>query len=437
MMRGLPLSQDKRDALRRLLPFARQYLASGSTMLLSAACQFAWFIVLARYLGVVEFGGLMVVTAVTALGAALASLGAGDAVLRHTARDRTAYPRMLGHALIVLTVTGLCLALIATAAMWLLLGGETAARIGIGRLLLFALANIWMACLISLAQYVFLGLGDLKRANVVELGYAVGRLVSAVVACIGFKAATLAEWALWNFAAHAVILAAAVALVRPFGRPVWHVERSELLLGFHYCTPRMLDALRVNTDRIVLGIVVAASVLANYAVAARITQVSQIVVNSLNRIVYPRFARRKAEGFLAIRRTALLYQAGVCTLALATACGVYLVAPLLPLIIGQAYESTIGYIRILCWLLVPLAAQTVPYDLLGAFDRHGVRATLYNSVSLAGAAAMALAVYLWGIAGAFAAVYVIESALAVGLWLLVLHLAHSERSAQRVRGAPP
>jgi O-antigen/teichoic acid export membrane protein len=426
MSPALPMSEGRIAAARRLIPLVRQYLASGTTMVLSAACQLAWFILLARWLGVTEFGGLMVTTAVTALAAALGSLGAGDAVLRHVARDRASYPGMLGHALIVLSVTGIVLSIVAAFFMSMLLGAEVAGRIGFLRVLLFAVASIWLANLIGLAQYVFLGLGDFKRANLIELGYAAGRLLTAVVACAGFGVSTLGAWAVWFFAAHVLMLAACVALLWPLGRPIRHVDRAELVLGFHYCTPRALDALRTNADRIVLGIVVAASVLANYAIAARIAQVSQIVFNALNRIVYPRFARRKSEGFRGILRTALAYQTGVAGLALLTALGLYVIAPVLPVLVGAPYESAIGYIRLLCWLLVPLAMQTVPYDLLGAFDRHGIRATLYNSVSLAGAALTALAVYTAGITGAFVALYLIETALAVGLWAVLLHLARAE-----------
>ena len=425
-MLGLPLPGTSRAAIKRLVPIAQEYMASGATMLFSAICQFAWFIILARYLGVVEFGFLMVMTAICTLASSLCGVGAGDAVLRHTARDRRSYPELLGHGLLVITATGLILSIVSVLVLQVILGPETSHRVGIGQIALFAFANIWLASLISFSEYIFLGLGELPRANLIEIGFAFVRLMSAVIGCALFGAATLGEWAVWTTGAHLIMLAVCVAMLKPFGWPVWQINRHELALGFHYCTPRMLDALRVNCDRIVLGIVAPANVLATYAVAARITQVSQIVVNSLNRIVYPRFASRKEFGFRSIRPMAIAYLSGVTGIATLTAAGVYMIAPFLPVLIGKSYESVIFNLRVLCWLIVPLAMQTVPYDLLGAFDRHRARAILYNTMSLAGASLTAAMIYHWGISGAFTAAYVVETGLAAGLWGLVLHLARTE-----------
>jgi O-antigen/teichoic acid export membrane protein len=422
------LSEKDLASMRRLFPIAREYLASGITMTFSAVCQFAWFVILARSLGVSEFGALTIITAICALAAAFSGVGSGDAIIRHTARDRGNYPAILGHGLLVIAVTGVVLSAVSVAVLRVPLGAQTNGHISLLPLILFAVTNIIVANLIGFAQSIFLGFGDMRVANLIEMGFSLVRFLSAAIGCLAFGVASLDAWAIWTAGAHFIMLAVCALIVKPLGRPIWQVNRHELGLGFHYCTPRILDAMRVNSDRIVLGIVVPATALANYAVAARMAQVSQLVVNSLNRIVYPRFASRKKFGLRRIRPMATLYLATITTIAGMTAVCIYIMAPLLPRLLDSHYENVVFNLRVLCWLIIPLAIQTVPYDLLGAFDRHKARANLYNSASIAGAATTALLVYFRGISGAFLAAYVVESGLAICLWALLFHLGREETS---------
>ncbi len=417
--------------LSRLARIARDYVASGATMFFSAACQFAWFLILARCLGATNFGALMMIIAVCNLASTLCGVGAGDAILRHTARDLRSFPAMFGHGLLVIGVTGIALSAIAVLVLRLLLATEAIVDLNLLPLVLFAVTNILLTTLIAYAEYIFLGLGALRKANLIEAGFSLVRLLSVALACLWFGVNSLDNWAVWSAGAHLIVLAACIVMVKPLGMPIWHFSRRELVLGFHFCTPRLTDSFRINCDRIVLGIVAPISVLANYAIASRMTQISQLVVHSLNRIIYPRFASQKEFGLHSVRLMASIYAATIAGIATVTAVGIYIAAPMLPLLLGGSYESVSYYLRVLCWLVIPLAMQTVPYDLLGAFDRHRERANLYNSVSLVGAVLTAIVIYYWGVSGAFVAVYLVEFGLMLGLWSLLLRLSQTEAA-----GAP-
>jgi O-antigen/teichoic acid export membrane protein len=405
-----------------LAPILRQYVASGGTLLFSTVCQFTWFIILARAFGVSQFGTLMVILAITALAASLCGVGCNDSMLRRTARRREDYRAMLGHGLIMIGSTGLALSLVSTVVLAALVG----ASVGLAALALFSLTSIVLHTFVSFAEQAYIGRGDFLVANAVNAGFSLLRAASAVVACVLCGAATLDEWALWTTGAHVVAAVAVAWLLRGLGAPLWRVDRGELVLGFHFCTPNIVDALRANVDRIALGTVLPPAVVGSYAAASRTVTVSQIVVNSLNRIMYPRFSQRKAAGFAGVLHLAAVYVVALVALSGATAYALYLVAPLLPMLLGDSYRSVIFDLRVLCWLLVPLAVQTVPYDLFAAFDRHGLRAWVYNSVSLIGAAATALAIYSLHLTGAFVAIYAVQIALSTALWLLLLREARAE-----------
>lgn len=397
-----------------------QYIASAATMLFSVGCQLTWFIVLARSLGVAQIGELMVISGVGSMASTLCMWGSGDAMIRHTARQRGAYAQMLGHGLLLIGTIGSVLVILSVALLSLLIVGPSVSTTSVA---LFSITNIIVSSFIGLAASAFMGFGNFRVANTIVAGSSLTRLLSAVTACLVFNVTTLDEWALWSTAANLLTALACSLVLIPLGRPVWRINRSELVRGFHFTTPRFIENLRQNVDRVVLSIVVPASVLGSYATAMRVTLTSQMAVNSLNRIVYPRFARRIDLGIADSLPLSIAYGLVVTCLSSMTAFGVYLIAPYLPIILGESYRQAIFDLQVLCWLIVPVSIRTVPYDVFGAMDQHGLRAKYFNSISLVGIIGTAVAIYIFGITGAFVSVYVVQITLTAGLWFAIVRAA--------------
>jgi O-antigen/teichoic acid export membrane protein len=403
-------------------PMVRRYLASSGTLLIGVITQFTLFVILARALRVEQFGTFVVISAVTSLAASFCGVGAADAMVRRSARDLGEYGKLLGHGLILIAASGLCLAIVSTAVLALLVTASPSFVGNLFALANFSLAGIVLFAFISFAERVFIGRQDFLRANIVSGGFAVIRLLAGAVAWLGFGLHGLGQWALWNLVAHLVAAVAFGAMLYPLGRPIWRVDRRELRLGFHFSSPFFLDALRQNVDRISLSFVVPAAILGSYGAAIRLVQTSQIVVSSLNRIVYPQFARRAHLGLSGAINPAIAYLVAVLAAVSATAVGLFVAAPWLPTILGADYTPVVGYLRTLCWVVIPLGAQTVPYDVLGALDRHSIRAAVYNGVSAVGILFTALAIYGFGITGAYVAIYVTQIAVVVALWSAFLNV---------------
>lgn len=416
---------------RSVVTIFPRYIASATTLFFNLGCRFIWFVILARSLGVAQFGELMVITGVGTIAATLCTLGSGDAMIRRVSRENSDYAQMLGHGLLLIGTIGIALVILAVLFLKLLIISPSVSATSVT---LFSVANIMLSPFVGLAISAFLGLGDFRLANIIAAGSSLIELLTAAIAFLVFDVTRLDEWALWTVAEAVIIALACSLLLRRLGGPVWHIDRRELVLGFHYSTPNFIDALRLNVDRTVLGTVAPLSVLGSYATAMRITQMSQTVVNSLNRIVYPGFARRIDLGIRGSFWLAVVYVLVVTCLSATTACGVYLIAPYLPMLLGEPYRQVIFDLRVLCWLIVPMAIYTVPYDLLGALDQHGLRAKYYNSISLVGTAGTAFTIYLFGVAGAFVSVYVLQIVLSVGMWAVIVHAARDKGPAGRSVG---
>lgn len=427
----VPLHQ--RHRIHRLLPIARQYAASGATLFFGVVSQFGLFVILARAFGAEQFGQYVVILAVTALATSFCGIGAGDVMVRRLARNPDDYGAMLGHSLLLLAGSGIALVLISAGVLTWAVQVSDDVWTNFLVMLAFSLAAMLGVAYVGFVERVFIGFQAFGLANAVNAGFSVIRLLAGLVACQLFGVTTLAPWAVWNLVAHVLMCLCGAAMIWARGRPVWRIDRTEFWLGFQFSTPNFFDALRQNVDRMTLSLVVPAAVLGSYGSAIRLVQTSQVVVSSLNRIIYPRFAKRIHGGIANVMGLITLYACGVTLLAAFTALFLFFAAPYLPLLIGADFQPAVSNVRILCWLLLLLAAQTVPYDLLGAFDHHRVRARVYNTASLAGAALTVAAVYQFKITGAYVAVYVTGAVTTYVLWHTLFRVARRESGLERIR----
>jgi O-antigen/teichoic acid export membrane protein len=408
------------DHLVRVRPIIRTYFASTGTLMISLAAQFSTFILLARGLGPENFGKLMIITAVTSIGATVCGAGSADAMVRLVARDRSAYSSMLGHGLLLIVPTGLLLTVISASLLFFLVRVTASPGSNYAILLIFSLTNILLFYLASYAEQIYMAFQDFLRANIANIVFSLIRLLSAILAFVVFHTSSLTDWAFWTLAAHLLTVTSYAFVLRSAGKPVWKIDWQQIALGIHFCIPNVLEAVRTNVDRIVLGLFILPASLGSYAAATRMVQVSQVIVHALNRVMYPKFAQHKSDGLAAMRSLAIRYVIIVTLMALVTSAIVFLIAPWLPLIVGKAYYELPFDLRVLCWLIVPLAIITVPYDILGAFDHHAIRSRAYVWASIFGIALTVFLAYRFGLPGAFTAAYAQHLIFVWVYWRLLL-----------------
>jgi O-antigen/teichoic acid export membrane protein len=360
----------------------------------------------------------MVIMAVTGLAATVCGLGAGEGIARRTARNRADFPQMLGHGLMLIAATGAVLVLLCTAVL-ALIGRGWGDAAGPGVLLALALANTPLFALVSFYEKALIGQEAYARANVVNLGFALVRLAAAAGATLAAGVVSIAGWAPWALGAHVLAAIGAWLLVRRYGAPVFGLERKELGLGLNFSTPLLIDAVRQNADRVVLGMVASPAIVGAYAAAGRMAQIAQIGVNSVNRIMYPRLVREAAKSEKAAWAFVLRYAGVVLAISTVAAGCVFIAAPWMPVLLGPSYAGVIRDLQILCWLVIPLGLLTAPYDALGAADRHKLRAAVYNPVSLLATALLAGLIFQFGREGAFIGVYLAAGLLCASMWAVL------------------
>ncbi|MGX1788306.1 lipopolysaccharide biosynthesis protein [Bosea sp. NPDC055332] len=400
--------------------------------------QLVTFAILARSLGPAEFGLFVQISAVTAVAVQVCGLGASDCLLRKVSREPESYPNLLGHNLLLIGLSGAVLVIGGVAAMSAWGRLSSGPSVGLSTLALLFFGNVVLVRAILLFETAFLGLGQVHAANRAVVGFAFMRMATAALACMVFQVSSLSEWAFWQCGGNLLYALIGAAWIAPLGRPRLTILREELRAGLLFCSQFIGRAVRSNVDLLVIGLFTSIETVGSYGLARRIMDSSYLAIDAFNRLLYPRLARESRDGLhlaLATTKRALI---AALALGAVTSFVLFVLAPKLPALFGRGYHDLPFFLRCLSGTIVLVGAWAVAIDLLGASGRQDARAWILNGANLLGSVVIAVATWLAAPIGAFIALYVIEGAIVVAAWLVLLRFARCSRSqaAETTRAGP-
>jgi len=416
------------DAVLPKLPAISLYISSTGMLAVGIAAQSIGFIVLARWLGSEQFGRLAMITAVTNLGAAWCGIGASEAMRRRVGRDPDLYPTLLGHSLILISLSGFVLTAILSIGMTFFIEAAPNPSSNYWTILLLVLSNVVMFAWIGLTEQIFLVRSEFLRANILNSGAGVVRAATALVACVGFDIDSLSAWAVWNFAASAALSLICVAAIWSYAAPRWHLLLAEIPLGASLSMSFLVAALRQNVDLLALGTIASPHFIGVYGVARRIISMAIVTGASLDRLLYASFATAGKAGPSATFRLAQRYVFYAIGITGITSLTIFVFAPLLPWCFGNDFSDAVWILRVLCWTLILTAVQFIAFDALTAADQHRARFVVGTTVGVLGAAVIVGLSFAFGVTGTVVAVYLTELSMVVALWSVLKML--SDRQIQ-------
>ncbi len=417
--------------IRRYLPSLLSYMASSGSLIMASVAQLVTFAILARFLGASEFGMFITIMAITSIAVHLCGMGGAECLLRRVAQNKTIYPAMLGHNLILISISG---SLLVAAGMLILpywvsfssdpLTDQTS-------LFLFLITNIVLLRLILLVEAVYIGHSNFKAANLSVVGFAFARTLAAILACIAFGVDTISGWAWWQFLCHLFIAAVYWLWLMRLGKPKFRLVREEIKLGLFFATPFIFRAFRQNIDLLLLALLLSPAVIGSYGVARRIVDSSYLNIDAMNRLLYPRLAKLSANGIDKAWPLAQKSLMIAVSIAVFTAVIIYCLAPYLPLIFGDEYQSMVYFTQVLCWVIIPFSLWSIGVEVMGAAGEHGYRAAILNAGNLLGTPVLAFATWLMPPTGTFISIYLIEFSIAASIWWTLLWLIRRQKAKAR------
>jgi O-antigen/teichoic acid export membrane protein len=406
----------------RASPMARNagwlFAGQGLGLLLQAA----YFVILARLLGPVQYGIYAGAFAFTNLVAQYSALGTGTVFLRYVSSDRSSFAVYWGNILVVTSVVGGALVVALDLLGPRLLNPASAALV-----LLAAIGQCVCAQLIIESGRVFQTFEQMRPTAVLNLLTNLLRTVAAAAMLVAMHQSTAWQWALVSMLVSALAAVATVVTITiRFGRPRFEpklfVKRGAE--GFGFAVAMSTSSLYNDLDKTMLSHYGMNHANGIYSMAYRIVDVATIPIFSIRDAAMPRFFKLGRDGIASsadlsnrlLRRTLSLG-------ALASVC-MFLAAPLIPFVVGSGFIEGVAALRWLC--LIPLFRSI--HQMTGS-ALTGAGLQNYRTGTQLTAAALNFSLNLWmipkwGWHGAAWSSLLTDGALAAMNWgLLRIHLS--------------
>ena len=285
-----------------------------------------------------------------------------------------------------------------------------------------ALAELLFARVHDICGQAFQAFQRLDKTATIQLSLNVCRLIT--VACLGIfaDAYTPVQWGYWYlFSTVASTVFAATLVVKLLGRPTFSRSGhlSELKEGFYFCVSQSAQGIYNDIDKTMLARLAALDAAGIYSAAYRIIDVSFTPVRSLLFAAYARFFQHGRSGLGGSLGFALKLLPAATALGLFLCLLLYLVAPVVPFLLGAEYEKTVSAIRLLSVIPLLRSLHYFAADALTGAGLQGTRSLIQFSVALFNVAINFWLIPLYSWRGAALASLASDTLLAILLWAMI------------------
>ena len=330
-------------------------MAKGASWLLlgqgiSFFVQAAYFICLAKLLGTADYGIYVAAAASATILSPFSSLGSGFVFMQHVAKDHDQFSVYWGNILISTCCVGGLLTL-----LMCVVGPHFVHSASPLLLLLVAAGECICQQLTNAAGQVFQAFNQMRLTAALTTSVNVVRLVMAGILLGTVHRVIAVQWAAAALCVSCLAMLAGMTIVTSrFGLPKFSFRlfTARAHDGLIYSVSGSTSTVYNDIDKVLLGHFGMNVANGIYSVAYKVINISNVPMTSIYSAAFPRFFQLGAGGMrktvpLAerlIKRTSLL--------GLATAIGLFAVAPLLPRVVGANFAQSALALRWLC--LIPL-----------------------------------------------------------------------------------
>jgi len=388
-----------------------------------------YFLLMARGLGVEQYGVFVAVAAAVAIAYPFAGNGSGNLMVRDVARDRRLLPTCLGNTLFMTLASGLLLSVLVVPACLVALPPA----IPVSAILLVAASDLLVYRLVDVACLAFQSVERLDWTANLNVFASLMRL-GGITAVLVLHRPTVIAWCVAYLMTAAIsALVAMYCVLSRLARPAFGglgSIRGELREGFWFSTSLSAQTIYNDLDKSMLARLATLDAAGVYAAAYRLIDVAFFPVRALLAAAYPDFFRRGRDGIAGSLNLARRLVPGSLMYSAGAAVALMLAAPLAPRILGGAYLRTTDVLR---WLAPLPLLKTCHYfaaDVLTGAGHQALRVSIQVIV-----AAFNVLINLWLIPryswrGAAWSSLASDGLLAVALWSCVLLVrARSPRAA--------
>lgn len=380
--------------------------------------QGAYFVVVARVLGVSGFGAFAGTVALVALVAPFGSLGAINLMISNIVTEPSSAARQFATAVAVTAASGVVFAAaLSGVAQWV-------APVGVAWWMVLCVAGGDMlgTRLLELAGAVHQAQDRMEQVAVLPLLLHSARLAAVLALAALASTPDLGTWSVLYLIASLVVTVPVLLVTRARvggGRPDWAQYAVQWRQGVLFAVSFSAQSVYNDIDKAMLGRLATLEATGIYTAAYRLVDLAYVPMRALLAASYARFFREGAGGLratVAFSRRLAKPGLGYCLFAsVALLAG----ADVVPVLLGDEYADAVTALR---WLSIIPLLKGVHYlaaDALTGAGQQGARTAFQIGVAVLNVGLNLWLIPRYSYAGAIAASLVCDLALGISLWGLV------------------
>ena len=311
--------------------------------------QAAYFVLVARTLGPDAYGAFVTVVAMAALLGPFSGLGTPNLFIKNVRSGKRVADVCWGNGILLTVLSGALLTAVAVALSFLL-HLKTAPF----AVLMVCVADLVLMRVTELAAFGFAASDRMKQTSIQNVVVSLMRLAGIVVLMATGRPVTFDRWVLvYLLTTLLSTIYAAAKGSQLWGRPATDLTalREDIAEGVFFSIAGSAATIYNDIDKIMLSKLADLASTGVYAAAYRVIDVSMTPIRSLAAAAYPRFFRKGMDGMGATYAYALALMRKAAVYGSVASAGIWLLAPVLPHILGSKYDAVVPAVR---WLaLIP------------------------------------------------------------------------------------
>jgi O-antigen/teichoic acid export membrane protein len=312
--------------------------------------QAAYFVLIARSLGPDAYGAFVTVVAMAALLGPFSGLGSPNLFIKNVRSGKRKANVCWGNGVLIAVFSGSILSAVGTG-LSLLLGLKTPPFV----VMMVCFSDLVLVKVTELAASGFTALDRMTQTSIQSVVVSLLRLAGIAALALMVHAVTLDRWVMVYLLTS--LLGALYAVGqgwRLWGSPGMDMRalREDAAEGVFFSIAGSASTVYNDIDKIMLSRLANLAATGVYGAAYRVIDVTMTPVRSLAAAAYPHFFRKGMGGMAATYPYALSLMTKTVLYGILASTGLWLLAPVLPLVLGSRYEAVVPAVR---WLsLIPL-----------------------------------------------------------------------------------
>jgi O-antigen/teichoic acid export membrane protein len=402
---------------------ARDTLSMSASTGLRSMIQSAVFLIVARMLGVADYGAYAAIMALSSTFGCFTGWGTHSLLVRDVSRDPSSYPGAWGRALGAIAVSAPALLALYLTAAWALLP----AGVSYAAIIIIGVADIVLAPIALFTAVAYQGHDRIEGTASLSLMATMPRIAGAIVliplTLVISPEMRLTAWSLL-YAASAMVavhysLRKALRELGAAHRPTWRSLLGSIREGLTFALSGAALKIYTDIDKTMLARLAATEAAGAYSAGYRIMELATVPVLSLMTTALPRFFRIGEQGLPA----AIAYSYSLLPFpviyTILSGLVLFLCAGILPVVLGSTFLSAVPVLQWLAWLPLVSLPRLFFQTVLACCNRQTQALGILVSGCMLNIMLNLWMIPAWGWPASVAATYAAELAMAVAMYAAV------------------